>query len=167
MPTSSTIASRPARLENQQRGERVELEERQRVVAARRVDALERGDQRASETSRPSIDDALVVAKQMRRSERADAIAGLAQNALQQRDAGALAVRAADGDDRACGRRQSEPLERALQAVEAEIDRVRMQRLLPREPVGKTCETHGRAARSRRTTPTRCQASSAGGAACA
>ena len=126
------------------RGQRVELEESERVVAARRVDALERGDQRRRRRlSTPSSSDALVVAKQMRRCERADAIAGLCENA---RVSATLEPLPLVPPTVMTGTRRTLPvqaLERALQALEPQVDRVRMQRLLPREPVSETAEPWG------------------------
>ena len=65
--------------EYQQRGQRVELEERERLCTARRVDALERRHQRRVGDFDAVDGNALVVAKQMRRGERTDAIAGSAR----------------------------------------------------------------------------------------
>src|SRR6185503_3798190 len=124
--------------EDQQGGCGVELEERQRLFAASSVDALERRHQRCVGNLDSIDDDALVVAKQMRRSERADAIAGLAQDARGERYARTLAVSAGDRDDRARGALPRQAIERALQAIEPEIDRVRMQGFLPGKPVGET-----------------------------
>ena len=84
--------------------------------------------------------DTLVVAKQVRRGECADAIAGLAEDARGESNAGALAVSAGNGDDGTCGTPPIQAVEGALQANEAEIDGVRMQRFLPCEPIGESTE---------------------------
>ena len=115
-------------------------------VAARRVDALERRDQRLVGNFDAADGDALVIAKQMRRGERADAIAGLARGcAPSARRMEPLPLVPATVIDRAGRTPPVQPIERALQAVQPEIDGVGMQRLLPREPIGETAEPRGSA----------------------
>ena len=78
--------------------------------------------------------DALVEPPQMRRRERADVVAGVPVDALEHRDARALAVRAGDGDDLVRRSAQLELVEHGDEAVETQIDPLRMHRLEPSEP---------------------------------
>src|SRR6185369_16039166 len=111
--------------EYQQRCGGVEFEERQSVVAASSIDALEGSHQRLVGHLVAIDHDALVVAQQMGRSESANAVAGLTKDARSQRDTRPFAVSASDRDDRAGRTLPSQTVERALQAIEPEIDRVR------------------------------------------
>src|SRR5690349_6392753 len=76
----------------------------------------------------------------MRQRERADSMAGARENAAQQGDAGSLAVRPADRDDRTGWPPPVQTLERTFQSLEPHIDRAWVQRLLPGEPIGETRE---------------------------
>src|SRR5690606_16595974 len=80
--------------------------------------------------------DALVEAHEVRRRVHADAVSGRQQDRLEHRAARALAVRAAHGEDSA-GKRQRQSLRDRLHALEAEVDRLRVQRLDAPEPVGE------------------------------
>src|SRR6185436_8558403 len=106
----------------------------------RSIDALERRHQRLVGNLGAIDDDSLVVAKQMRRSKSADAVARRAEDVRRKRDARALAVSTGDRDDGACGPAPPQAVERALQAIEPEVDRVRMQGFLPREPINEPAE---------------------------
>ena len=70
-PTSSTATSTRARAEQVERGERVVFEERERDVAARRLDALEGCDQLGVGGFHAVDADAFVVAREVRRGEAA------------------------------------------------------------------------------------------------
>ncbi len=87
--------------EQQQRGERVELEVRERRVATRGLDAIERGNQLRIGCFCAVDADPLVVANEVRRSEYASRKARGAQERVRMRNDRALAIGAADGEHRA------------------------------------------------------------------
>ena len=118
------------------RRQRAELEIGQRHVAARRFDPREALAQRGV-VDRPPVDaDALVVIDQMRRGVEADAIAGAAQDALEHGAGRALAVGAADEDDRA-GLALAQAAADFAHPVEAQRDRLGVLALDVGEPVGE------------------------------
>ncbi len=142
-----------------ERRERVVLEEGQRELAARGIDALEGRDQRFV-TGLGTVDaDAFVVAREMRRRETPDALARRAQDAVEKRDGGTLAVGAAHGDDTMRRRQQIEPLRHFAHARQSQVYGTGMGFLLPREPGGQRGHYCGGAATaagcrmSRRSSP--------------
>ena len=121
--------------EQHQRGERAVFEVGQRDVAARGLNPFERIDERRVARFFALDAHALVVAQEMRRGIRADALAVRAQHCFEKRNRRALAVGAADRDD---GRpRCAEPLPDRANAIQAKLDRARMDALLVVEPVGE------------------------------
>ena len=84
---------------NPQCGQRAELEVGERDVAARGFDALEGIDQCSVVDVAAQHANALVVAQQMRRGERAGAQVLRAKHRFEKRDRRTFAVGAADGDD--------------------------------------------------------------------
>jgi len=126
--------------EQPQRGERSELEVREgdRCAAfhARILDAVERFDERDVRRFDAVDPHPFVVAEQVRRRVQADAKAGAAEHALEHRARRSLAVRPGDGDDRAGHRRLQAHVDGA-HAIEAESDRLRVQRLEITEPIGE------------------------------
>ena len=120
-----------------ERRERVVFEERERDVAARRVDPLERLDQ-ARVAGLDAVDaDALVVTHEMRRGESAAAQSGRAQQRVEIRDRRTLAVGAAHGHHAKAGREQVEAPRHFAHAAQAEIDGARVGLLLLLEPLGE------------------------------
>ena len=79
--------------------------------------------------------DPLVEPPQVRRRERADVVACVPIDALEHRDARALAVRARHGNDLVRRRAQAELVEHGDEPVERQVDPLRVQRLEPREPM--------------------------------
>src|SRR5690606_20751207 len=108
----------------------------QRGVPARRLDRLELRDDRVVAGFASGDADALVEAHQMRRRVQPDPVAGGEQDRLEHRAARALAVRSADGEHDA-RHGQAHALRDRAHAVEPEVDRLRMQRLDAREPLGE------------------------------
>ena len=104
------------RFEHEQRRKRVEFEECKRLIAARRIDSLERDQQRSVVDFAFGDTNAFVVADQMRRGESANAVAALGEDSRQQCDRRAFTVRAADRDDRT---RRALPAERAQRAPQS------------------------------------------------
>jgi len=80
--------------------------------------------------------DALVEAQQMRRRVLPDAVPGVAIDRIEHRARRSLAVRSADGDDRAADVDRHHRRD-ACDAVEPHLDRFRVQRLEIREPAGE------------------------------
>ena len=74
----------------------------------------------------------------MRRGIRADALAVRAQHCFEKRNRRALAIGAADRDDDRRRPRCAEPLPDRANAIQAKLDRARMDALLVVEPVGES-----------------------------
>ena len=119
-----------------QRRQRVELELRQRNIATHRFDRRESIAQRGVGRLGTVDANAFVVAQQMRRCIEAHVISRRAQHGVEYRACRALAVGAADGDNRARELRIHARLHLA-DAIETERDRPRMQRFEVRKPRGK------------------------------
>src|SRR5690606_9411113 len=119
----------------QESRDRGSLEVRERHVPQLRVDRLEELDELRIGRLHAVETDALVEANEVRRSERTDAVAGVAVDALEDRDARALAVRPADRDHLVRRRHEVEPLEDRADPAEAHVDLFRVERLEPREPL--------------------------------
>ncbi len=125
--------------EQPERGERAELEIRERRFHARSLDRGERFQERIVARLRSIDAHALVVAQEMRRRIEPDAVAARAQHGFEERAGRSLAVGAADGEYRAC-RRDVEAVIHRADAVEPHRDRLGMQRAEIREPLGQRRE---------------------------
>ena len=133
---------RPGGIENQERRERIELEEGQGIRSERIGDPLERRDKRGRRDRVSLEPDALGIVDEVRRGEGGGAVALLAENRIGERDAGALAVGATDRDHRAARRRPPAAPGDPRHPLETGLDGLRMERELPVEPSAEAVEPH-------------------------
>ena len=126
----------------ERRGGRV-LEERQRDLAPRRLDALEHLDE-ARRVDLGAVDaDAFLVATQVRGGVEPDALAGRTQHRLEEGGDRALAVGAADRDDTGARFSDPEAIEERRDALEREVHGARVDALLEGKPLGERTPRHG------------------------
>ena len=118
------------------RAQRAEFEIGQRGVAAGRVDPLERSDQFGVARFPAGNAHAFVVAQQMGRGVETGPVAGGAEDGFQIGTGGALAVGAADHDQRE-SRGKPERILDAPHPLQSQFDRAGMQLFEPRQPVGQ------------------------------
>ena len=120
-----------------QRGQRAEFEVGQRQLAAGRLDPFERRDQ-GRVLRQGAVDaDALVVDKQMRRSEGAHAATRSRKHGLQQGDGGALAIGASHGDHARRRTGRAHPLPHLAHPIEPQLDAVHVDAFLVAQPLGE------------------------------
>src|SRR5690606_1774626 len=110
----------PLEEEKRRDGRRLEIRQRDRTEA--RLDRFKDLDQLGIRRVAAVEADPLVEAHEMRRRERTDTIARRAIDALQDRDARALAVRAADRDHLVARRDEMERVEDHPDPIEAHVD---------------------------------------------
>jgi hypothetical protein len=132
------------RCEQQQGCQGVVFKEGEGRVRARRLDALEGADERRIVDLGTADADALVVTQQVRGGEEPDTRAARREQSLQVHGDGALAVGAAHGDDRAGNLAHPEPAGHPRHALEPHVDRVRVHRLLQRQPVRERAHRGGK-----------------------
>ena len=109
--------------EQQQRGQRAELEIGQRDVAARELDTLEGGDQRRVAGIAAVDPHALVVAQQVRRGVGARAQTRSTRDGLDEGDGRTLAIGAAHRGDLSCRTRQRHARGDLAHAIQPHLDR--------------------------------------------
>ena len=121
--------------EQPQRGERVVFEEGEGFRAPGRFDVFECAHQRRIVDFATLDADALVVAEEMGRGEQPDGGPGSEQQRLGVRRRRALAIGTGHGDHVRRGPIEPEPARHGADPREAQIDAVRMGRLLARQPI--------------------------------